>query len=305
MGLCDDVRKHCAEVAARARWVTIDEERLDAYDVDGAGGSDEPPALDPERHYLEGAPGDVATYLLALDAINFGSGWFPLLRKRPFSSGYHTVAWALADHVRAHGSPTNDALRATTTDQIAAILGQSADLELMSLYAQAWRELGRFLGDRTALDLVAAANGSAERLAANLAGGMAMFADHGFFKRAQIVPSDLALAGVTQFTDLDRLTIFADNLVPHVLRCDGVLRYAPELAEHVDSGALLPMGRANTGASRGSGEHEIRACAVHACERLAGRLGIAPRALDTWLWNRGQDERYKALPRHRTRTVFY
>ena len=23
------------------------------------------------------------------------------------------------------------------------------------------------------------------------------------------------------------------------------------------------------------------------------------------LWNRGQDPRYKALPRHRTRTVFY
>ena len=45
-----------------------------------------------------------------------------------------------------------------------------------------------------------------------------MFADHGFYKRAQIVASDLALAGVAEFDDLDRLTIFADNLVPHVLR---------------------------------------------------------------------------------------
>ena len=43
-----------------------------------------PPAeLDPEAHFLDGPPGQVADYLLALDAINFGSGWFPTLRKRP------------------------------------------------------------------------------------------------------------------------------------------------------------------------------------------------------------------------------
>ncbi len=54
---------------------------------------------------------------------------------------------------------------------------------------------------------------------------MPFFDDRGFYKRAQITPSDLALAGVAEFDDLDRLTIFADNLVPHVLRVDGVLRY--------------------------------------------------------------------------------
>ena len=105
-----------------------------------------------------------------------------------------------------------------------------------------------------------------------------------------------ALAGVASFRDTDRLTIFADNLVPHVLRVDGVLRYAPELAEQIDRGELLPPGEA---------EREIRACAVHACELIAADLGVPPRVLDTWLWNRGQEPRYKALPRHRTRTVFY
>ena len=294
MGLCDDVRASCAAVAGSARWVAIDEEALGAYDL--AGPPPQPPPLDPERHYLEGSAEDVTTYLLCLDAINFGSGWFPLLRKRPFSSGYHTVAWALADHFRAEGAPTNAALRGMTADRVAAILGQDASVELMGLFAQALRDLGRFLGERSASDVVRGAQGSAELLAASLAGGMAMFADHGFFKRAQIVPSDLALAGVAEFADLDRLTIFADNLVPHVLRCDGVLVYEESLAAHVDSGALLPMD---------AREREIRACAVHACELLAARLGVAPRALDTWLWNRGQDEAYKARLRHRTRTVFY
>ena len=41
--------------------------------------------------------------MLALDSINFGSGWFPTLRKRPGCSGYFTVAWALADRFRAAG----------------------------------------------------------------------------------------------------------------------------------------------------------------------------------------------------------
>ena len=56
------------------------------------------------------------------------------------------------------------------------------------------------------------------------------FADTGFYKRAQITANDLQLAGVADFADIDRLTIFADNLVPHVLRVDGVLRYSDELA---------------------------------------------------------------------------
>ena len=72
---------------------------------------------------------------------------------------------------------------------------------------------------------------------------MPFFRDTGFYKRAQIVPADLALAGVAEFHDLDRLTIFADNLVPHVLRVDGVLRYDPELAARIDAGELHPARR--------------------------------------------------------------
>lgn len=123
-----------------------------------------------------------------------------------------------------------------------------------------------------------------------------MFDDPGFFKRAQIVPGDLALAGVAEFEDLNRLTIFADNLVPHVLRVDGVLRYEPELAAQIDAEQLLEPGDA---------EREIRACAVHACELIAAGLEVPPRVLDNWLWNRGQEPRYKVRPRHRTRTTAY
>jgi hypothetical protein len=304
MGLTDEVRAACAEIAAGARSVRIDHARLGSYDA-GAAAAGTPiadPGLDPVRHYLEGTPADVATYTLALDTINFGSGWFPTLRKRvdPTTgravSGYFTVAWNLADHFRAHGGWSTADLRAMTTPAIAAILGQTADHELMALYSQALRELGRFLGERSVLDVVAGAGGSAERLAGRLAAGMALYDDRGFYKRAQIVPNDLQAAGVARFDDLDRLTIFADNLVPHVLRCDGVLVYDAALAAHIDAEHVLPAGRQ---------EREIRACAVHACELLSARLGVPPRVLDMWLCNRGQAPELKARPRHRTRSVYY
>jgi hypothetical protein len=294
----DEVRRSCAAVAAGARSVAIDAEALDALAPEAPAG---PPGLDPERHYLEGSEQDVATYLLCVDAINFGSGWFPTLRKRTGPdgravSGYFTIAWAVTDRFRAHGPWTNAQLRAMRADELADLLGQPRDHELMSLYAQGLRALGAFLGERSALDLARGAGGSAVELAGMLARGMAMFADRGFFKRAQIAASDLALAGVARFGDLDRLTIFADNLVPHVLRCAGVLRYAPGLAAHIDAGRLLRPG---------GQEREIRACAVHACAQLSARTGVPERVLDLWLWNAGQVPEVKALPRHRCRTVYY
>jgi hypothetical protein len=285
--LCDDVRRHCAAVASSARSVRIDLEALER--LDGAPQASAPGAID-------GEPEDVARHLLTLDTINFGSGWFPTLRKRPGSSGYNSLAAALREHFAANGPWSNAQLRAIDTRAVATALGQAADHELMALYAQALRSLGAWLGERGVLVAIASARGSAERFAASLAEGMALYADRGFYKRAQIASANLALAGVAEWDDLDRLTIFADNLVPHVLRCEGVLVYDPRLATRIDSGRLLRSGPQ---------EQEIRACAVQACELLAERLGVPPRVLDNWLWNRGQEPEYKARPRHRCRCVYY
>src|SRR3954471_5467726 len=183
MELSARVRAESAQIAAGARSVAIDLDALEALDPGP------PPELDAERHYLEGEPADVALYLLVLDSINFGSGWFPTLRKRRGTdgvavSGYFTVAWGLADRFRALGPWTNAELRAMHTEEIADVLGQPRDHELMALFAQALRQLGTFLGDRTALDVIADADGSAVRLAEQLATGMSMFSDVGFYKRA-------------------------------------------------------------------------------------------------------------------------
>jgi hypothetical protein len=85
-------------------------------------------------------------------------------------------------------------------------------------------------------------------------------------------------------------------MVPHVLRCEGVLVYDDGLAAVIDDGRIL---------TDTTMEREIRAAAVHACVKLSEQLSVPERVLDTWLWNRGQQPEYKARPRHRSRSVFY
>ena len=244
--------------------------------------------LDGGLHFLDAPRKEIARYVLVLDAINFGSGWFEEL-----GTSTDALTRRLTEHARARGGTWTAAEMRGTVD-VAGVLGLPADHELTGLYGRALEQLGEFLAERRALAVVAAAGGSAQRLARQLADGMPFFADHGFYKRAQITANDLVLAGVADFADVDRLTVFADNLLPHVLRVEGVLRYAPELAARVDAGVELPAGS--------DMERELRACTVHACEGIAARLGVPPRTLDNWLWNRGRD-----LPGrpHCTRTVFY
>jgi hypothetical protein len=119
-----------------------------------------------------------------------------------------------------------------------------------------------------------------------------------FLKRAQIAAADLARAGVAAFHDLDRLTMFADNLVPHVLHLDGLLTYDDKLLDRIERGELIDHGARE--------EIEIRACALHAVELLAEqRAGALAADIDAVLWHRGQDARYKASPRHRSRCTAY
>lgn len=273
------------------------------------------PELDPAVHYL-GQGDDTLAFLITLNAVNFGSGYFPHLRKRPGRSGYFTIAASLNARYRERGPLSAQELARITADDCARIFGQDPGsepvCELMQLFATAWNDLGRYLLSRFSgsfVGLAEAAGSSAERLVQTLI-EMPFFNDvelyQGlevpFYKRAQLTAADLSTAfagqGPGRFSDLDRLTIFADNLVPHVLRVDGVLLYEGELAARIDAEQLIPSGSAE--------EVEIRACAVQAVELLAQELrGVSAMQLDYLLWNRGQLPYYKARPRHRTRTVYY
>jgi hypothetical protein len=317
--LFPQVRQACQTVAAEARYVRINEDRLTSYAASLPLERIVQPQHDPASHYL-GHGEDTVAFFVTLDAINFGSGYFPVLRKRPGMSGYFTIATSLKEHFQAHGPLSAQELAALTAQDCARLFGQEGCsvpiAELMEHFCTALNDLGRYLLHAFGGSFVALldhAGASAERLARLLI-EMPYYQDVAayrgqqipFYKRAQITSADLWVAfegqGPGRFDDIEQLTIFADNLVPHVLRHDGLLVYDEALAAHIDHEELLPAGSEE--------ETEIRACALHAVELLSAQLcqaghHVPPMRLDWLLWNRGHNPYYKDRPRHRTRTVYY
>jgi len=268
-----------------------------------------------------GAEEATIAFFMTLAAVNFGSGYFPHLRKRPSMSGYYTIATALTERFRSQGPFTAGELADISAHDCADLfcqdLADPAMTELMSTFAVAWNDLGEDLITRFASSFtgcIEAANHTAASLVRILAEQM-LFRDVSdysgievpFFKRSQLLVSDLALAldgrGLGRFDDLDQLTIFADNLVPHVLRLEGILEYSQSLTHDIEAERLIPAGSDE--------EIEIRACSIHAVELMietATESGVnwTARNVDQVLWHRGQNPQYKKRgKRHRTRTVFY
>jgi hypothetical protein len=302
--LIDEIRAACAWVAERAAHVTVDQRAIPAYAAALPGS----PPPSPDDRLVDGPPELRAAFHLTLDAINFGSGWFPTLRKRDGRSGYWTVALGLRDRFAAHGAWSADELRGIDAATIATTLGQDPQHELMALFAGSLNDLGAHVAaehDGSFLAVAQAADGSAVALAERLA-SWDCFADTSAYdgrriplcKRAQIAASDLHHSGAVAYGDLDRLTLFADNLVPHVLRLDGVLRLDEQLTARIAAGELIAHDSAE--------EVEMRACAVHTVELIVReRPDLTAQQVDHLLWTKGGGARYKAVPRPRCRCTAY
>jgi hypothetical protein len=293
------VRAGCAWVAGRARFVRIDEARIAEYaaglpDSGEDGGVAQP---DPEA---------AAAFAICMNAINFGSGWWPTIRKRPGMSGYGTMAAGVEERFAGEGPWSAKGLTTMDAASIAGALGQDPGHPLMAGFAAALRDVGaHLLADHGGRYLAVVDGGASIPDVAALFAGWESFADVStydgravpFYKRAQLAAADLHRAGVADLAGIEQLTAFADNLVPHVLRVDGVLALDPSLTARIEAGDLLAHGSPE--------EVELRACAVHAIELLAADCDLSPAEIDSALWNRGRDPRYKSVPRPRSRNTAY
>ena len=322
MDVVDELRSACAQIARRAAHVQIRRAAIAPYALALNLGRDGEPAANDDG-WARTSRADRASYWLTLDAINFGSGWFPTLRKPEGRSGYGTISCAWRRRFEHAGPFSADELVALDAPAVAGLLGQDPGHELMELLALSLADLGARLRDGydgDALALIESAGGSAIALADEL-GGWPCFADRSryqvgdrdpqaghsdrgelsvpFLKRAQIAAADLQRAGVAQWHDTARLTMFADNLVPHVLRLDEILDFDADLVARIDAGVLIEHGSAE--------EVEIRACALHAVELIVAARGgdVTAAQLDELLWQRGQSPIYKSSPRHRSRCTAY
>ena len=265
--ISDRVRSACEWVAGRARSVRIEAGALAPYAA-GLPDNAESPAPDPATELVEGDREARAAFVLCLDAINFGSGWWPTIRKRSGRSGYFTIAAGLTERFRDSGPWSAAELAELEAEDVAAAVGQDAAHPLMAHYAAALNDVGDHVGADHGSRfeaVVEAAQGSAPALAGQLAEWRA-FADAStyegrlvpFFKRAQIAAADLDRMGVAELLEHD----------------------SPE-------------------------EVELRACAVHAIELLSAATLLVPAEIDAALWSRGAAQRYKSLPRPRSRNTAY
>ena len=148
----DELRHACAAVATRARSVTVVTEAIPAYAAALRGvpaHAAQPASAQPAPAQPTSAPPTTsaereacAACWLTMDAINFGSGWFPTLRKRAGLSGYNTIAAALRDRFDTHGAWTAAELTQLDAVTLGPVLGQDPDHELIALYSWALRDLG-------------------------------------------------------------------------------------------------------------------------------------------------------------------
>ncbi len=206
-------------------------------------------------------------------------------------------------------------LAEATEDRLREIFrGGNSELQLLDQRAGILREVGRTLVERwdgRFANVYASAGSCAEFLEV-LTREFPRFddtAEYGgatvrFWKLAQLSVwiLEATLPGGAGFADLDRLTAFADYIVPAALRVLGITRYSDELEEAIRAGRLVEAGS--------PWEVEIRAHTIWACEELTRlvnehrppELRVIVPQVDARLWVPFHRTHY---PHHLTRTISY
>ncbi|PKU59468.1 queuosine salvage protein [Dendrobium catenatum] len=260
-------------------------------------------------HYFDNGPLTVQ-YLLVLDALNFC--FWP-----DKDLSYDHLALGLKEALQNDKSALDaDRLQSYTGPELREMLKWPRPLPLEDERARLMHEVGLEL-DRSfggkATNLVKASGNSALSLVALVTKHFPGFRDHSLYKghqvffnkRAQIFVADLWNAfkgkGFGGFHDISSITIFADYIVPAVLRQLGILKYSLSLSTSVDSNSEIGSGTEE--------EVEIRACSIYAVEKmrelLKSKYGkqVLSLELDLWLWCFGVKD--PSLKHHRTLSIYY
>jgi Potential Queuosine, Q, salvage protein family len=270
---------------------------------------------------------EIIDFVLVAAALNFAytdfatrERWDLVVDGRAYADadGLHVALWRALQE----GIPVLDGwwLAQASADDLRRVLrGGTAELQLLDVRAAILRELGE--------TLVAGYDG---RFANVLASSSPAVYDGGqgflevlvrdfprfddvaewdghevrFWKLAQLAVwfLEVTLPGGLGFRDLDRLTAFADYIVPAGLRAMGVLRYSKQLDAAIAGGELIEAGSLR--------ELELRAHTIHAVSLLTARvnelrppgLQVIEPQLDARFWVPFHKTH---LPHHLTRTIYY
>ncbi|XP_039117680.1 queuosine salvage protein-like [Dioscorea cayenensis subsp. rotundata] len=305
----EEVRISSAWVASHSNHVKVDSSELERV-VDNIQGSIPKVEWNFEGiHYFDNGPLTVQ-YLFVLDALNFC--FWP-----DKDLDYNHLASELKAALLNDKSALDaDRLQSYTGPQLRQLLKWPRVLPLeeerVRLLHEVGQELERSFGGEAA-NLVKACGKSAVSLVTLVARHFPGFRDHSLYKgrqvflykRAQIFAADLWGAfkgqGYGYFYDISSVTIFADYIVPAVLRQLGVLRYSLELSSSIDAKDEISPGSEQ--------EVEIRACSIVAVEKMRELLErkfgkqVLSVEIDLWLWAMGVQN--PSLKHHRTLSIYY
>lgn len=256
-----------------------------------------PPVFLPVRVPAE----HVADLVFVASCLNFAFTDFETRVRWEFegyadADGLHVALWrAGPDLLRG------DALAVLTTERLGEIL---PGLQMLDERAAILRDVGEVLVERwdgrfaNALASVSDVDSYLRLLTTEFP----RFDDVPFWKLAQLSAWILHIERAVQWPDLERLTAFADYIVPAALRALGVLRYSDELANAIDTWTPIDAGS--------PWEVELRAATVWACHELCLRvnalrppeLSVVDAQIDARLWLP-----FHAGPirHHLTRTIYY
>jgi hypothetical protein len=264
----------------------------------------------------------VVDFVLTATSINFAFTDFETRTRWEVEHDGRVLGDADAMHfclqrALAEGVPVLDAewLAQVTEEQLRDVFrGGNSELQLLGERAAILREVGTVLAARWEgrFSNVFGDAGSCAEFLELLTRDFPRFDDVAsydgqpvrFWKLAQLSVwiLEATLPGGTGFEDLDRLTAFADYIVPAALRVLGITSYSDELEAAVREGRLLEAGS--------PWEVEIRAHTIWACEQLTRRINelrppelrvIVPQ-VDARLWVPFHRTHY---PHHLTRTIYY
>jgi hypothetical protein len=287
-------------LAAGAKDVAIDEGRL--ADVASWLAYEElpvPPVFLPFR-----VP-DVADFVLVTSCLNFAYTDFTTRERWDLVLDGRVYADADGLHAAFHRAGPEvlrgEWLRSATAEQLGEIL---PGLQMLEERAAILRDVGEGLCERWdgRFANVVESVSTIEEYLEVLVREFPRFDDAPFLKLAQLSAWILHIEGAKQWPDLDRLSAFADYIVPAGLRAMGVLRYSLPLADAIDSWTPIEAGS--------SWEVEIRAATVWAChllcaavnERRPPELAVIDAQIDARFWL----PFHKTHARHHlTRTIYY
>lgn len=266
---------------------------------------------------------EIAMWCFILDSVNFcfwadrdSNKWSVSVSGRTRYDGY----WALVAALKRGSNevPLFDPrwLSELTLDSVRHLFRGSGEIPLIEKRREALRELGRGLlkSKKSAWELVQHAHGDVVEFIDQILKWFPLYRDEaryhgrriGIYKRAQILCQDLSLelslVDIRPFTNLEKLTAFADYKIPQLLRELCALRYSPTLARLVDTMQEFKAGSPE--------EIEIRGSTIHAIELLrldlaAHGVDISSADLDNLLWTEAVGRGSLMKPHHRVRTTNY